>query len=162
MKRVQASTGTLDNMAAAHATAPIRRIIFIALAPAQMASSHLDECFVIDRPMPALPLGTFASLDRVPSGFEGVAGELSDRLLFASADRLSLSRPAIADQSQGAETRQQERPARGLRHADLDRKRIGVQAAAPAPNVSTQASALCLGSPLFAKVTSPRSGSREM
>jgi hypothetical protein len=72
------------------------------------------------------------------AGYEGVAGELSDRLLFASAERLSLARPAIADQSQGAETRQQERPARGLRHADLDRKRVGVHATAPAPNVSSR------------------------
>jgi UDP-N-acetylglucosamine 2-epimerase len=32
-KRVQASTGTLNNMAAAHAIAPIRRIVFTGVPP---------------------------------------------------------------------------------------------------------------------------------
>jgi hypothetical protein len=53
---------------------------------------------------------------------------------LASAGRPSFSRPAIAEQSQGAKSREQERPGRGLWHANLDRERIGMGGPCPSSN----------------------------
>src|ERR1700722_2313369 len=98
MKRVQASTGTLDNMAAAHAIAPIRRMIFIALAPdpkwravtSTNASSSIAPC-------PTYHLARLRVWIESLSGFEGVAGELRARLLLhqpiASALRVPRYQP---------------------------------------------------------------------
>src|ERR1700722_17316096 len=139
MKRVQASTGTLDNIAAAHAIAPIRRMIFICVSPRpKWRAITLTNASSSLAPRPTYHFARLRVCIESLSGFEGVAGG-TQRSPFASADRFSPSRPAIAaDESQGAESRQKKRPARELWHADLDRKRIGVQAGAPTTNANAR------------------------
>jgi hypothetical protein len=49
-KRVQASTGTLNNMAAAHAIAPIRRIVFNDVSP--KLQNDFDQLRLTIAPIP--------------------------------------------------------------------------------------------------------------
>jgi hypothetical protein len=60
MKRVQASTGTLSNMAAAHMIAPIRRILFKDVFPSLRSDDRAEYRLTIV-PMPKLTWHSFAS-----------------------------------------------------------------------------------------------------